>query len=357
MINHHTLTPKEAMALLAYKLEEGGQYNTYNVDASISAIEACAVFREYLDMLPIEISKLLLELTTASRHGSISLNKILIQLSIGNCVETAAHQINSILNHNVSNKILDYKPLNEVQELSKIDKINLCLALFTTIHDVNDGLQNINKYLGSLSEEDFINAAKTKNFNGDSILHIAASDSDHRRITSILTPIDPKKRLSTIIQKNNSGNNVMHIAAMTDNLESFKAILFLIPENERLKAIKEVTNNLSSVLYLIPKERRWEIVNEKRDNEISLLDIAFRNADCLILEYISYFLPNEYQADISKLIKLSEPATSNHSSLFKNDVTLSDKNSPNMISSQCNISEIGDLPKKPQWTMPRKKKW
>lgn len=299
-----TLTPKEAISKLAYKLREGCSIYTGQQDASVSALIAFIEFRDYLYSLPEDIRKQIwnLKMDTSVKNIFISLGETFTDLLNINCIEIASGRFTIILNENLSNTILEYAhPSNTLANTENDNNPSPCLISLTIIKDEADNIKEINKHLKDLSKEHLSKVLNEKNFDGNTLLHIIARDKGSECLKAMLALI-PNEQLAELIQiKNSKGDTVLHTIAnkKEGSYDLVSLILSSLPIDKRLQAIIEkdnfgypVLNNLTSnltseqlqdILNLLPKEARSQAIMTSNNFKNTILHVNSYHPDRLIV--------------------------------------------------------------------------
>lgn len=357
---HKSLSLKEAIANLAYKLAEGTSV----------AIIAIVEFKELIEGLSSEdLKHKIFGLHILQKNEPLSLEDVFVKIDKGLCVKRAASHVTNILNKNIANEILEIK----LDSAKRHSETNQCLVLFTIVQDVNEGLKFIKKYLHHLSEEELLKVVKEKNHDKNSIVHIAARDpDDHRRVLEILTLIEPKHRLEVVQELNCNGDPLTHILAdRDDKYASFSEMLSLLPPEDRLQAINtkdHLSGNsilhsmailsisiegLIITLESLPKEARLEAIKTKNDDDLSLLDILVKNSKEESLQVILSIVP-EAKSEIENLRRQKTINASEYSASFINTMTKANAEAEDAIPNKKSTGTDNETKK--QWVMPQKKK-
>ncbi|KTD57030.1 Ankyrin repeat protein [Legionella santicrucis] len=162
----------------------------------------------------------------------------------------------------------------------------------TVLHLAADNSEILKAILALLPENKHLEMIKVKNENGKTALHLAADTPESLKIILELYP--ENQRLEAVMIQNKDGNTVLHLAAM--NAEILKTILALLPENKRLEAVriqnkygsntvlhKAAPNaeSLKTILELLPENQRLEAVMIKNEQGNTVLHHAATNAETL----------------------------------------------------------------------------
>lgn len=115
-------TPFQAITHLIRAFNRGGQSYSGLEDADLSASAAYLLFREYLKMLPADLSQQLLSLKTL--RGEQTLHHVCVDLFRldSSCVETASKNLQSILDNPANASILNQRPALTSQTEQEIKK-------------------------------------------------------------------------------------------------------------------------------------------------------------------------------------------------------------------------------------------
>ncbi|OCH97011.1 hypothetical protein A8135_05095 [Legionella jamestowniensis] len=357
----NTLTFKEAIANFAYKLSAGSS------DALIAIVE----FKELIDnVTDSELKDKILGLSINVSDKPVSLMDVLLKINKGMCVKRAAHQITKILNENIANDLLEIN----LDSAKKQNAPNQCLILFTIVQDIDEGLKAIKKYLNPLGQEKLLNVLKEKNYDQNSLLHIAARDSNNnQRLLAILMLIDPKFIAEIAQERNCNGDPLIHLLVdKNDKFASYKELLSLIPSDDRLQAINAkdrlngdpILHNLATLrnspegmmitLESLPKEVRLEAIKTTNEDGNSLLDILVKNSNEKCLQAILAIVP-EAKTEIDELISKKTKA-SEYSASFINTMTRMNNTSGESPSKNNQNTTSTGSESKTRWVMPKRRR-
>ncbi|WP_115705968.1 ankyrin repeat domain-containing protein [Legionella sainthelensi] len=146
---------------------------------------------------------------------------------------------------------------------------------------------------------------RQKNQKGETLIHLAANNSESLKIILALHP--ENKRLEAVMIQDNYGYTAFHEAA--DTPESLKTILELYPENQRLEAVTVKSNkgdtalhnaamspeSLRTILGLLPENQRLRAVMIKNEDGDTVLHLATKNAESL--KTVLALLPENQRLD------------------------------------------------------------
>ncbi|WED44284.1 hypothetical protein [Legionella cardiaca] len=362
-ISHRALNFKEAIANLAYKLSGGIS----------TALIAIVEFKSLIDSVTDnDLKSKILDLRIEIRNEIVTLNDVLSIMNKDICVKKLAQQTTKILNENIANQILESN-LNSVSQNER----NPCLILFTIVQNVEEGLKGIKKYLLPLSQEELLNVIKERNHDQNSLLHIAARDSnDNRRLLAILTLIYPRHRAEVALEQNCNGDPLIHLLAdKNDKFASLKEFLSLVPPEDRLQAINAkdrlngnpILHNLATLrdspegivitLESLPTEMRLEAIRTKNDDGYSLVDILVKNSNEKILQAVSDLVP-EAKTEIEELMQRKKMNASEYSASFINTMGKTNNASEeNLSKNNPDKTATADSESKKRWVMPQRRKF
>ena len=306
LVTGHGQSLKQVIQRFIRECKTGGNLITGEEYATISTQVAYTEFVHYLEGLSSAMKTALLNMKTNS-HPHLSLSDIWNHLKQGNCVETAARDLDSVLNNKENESLLNTSPnvasedkAEILRQYRKPQTANLpvtgnevttvlpevYLSQYLSLIVINDTenyldfllnfppdsytrlLQYANitctpelpltlaRFIASggidsaqlaLFEQAII-ANHEKSGGKSAVLKFALIAKAISLLTSVLDLYDSSELLDTIKQKDSRGVTILHRAAT--NPEALKIILASLPEEQRLEAVKEKDEYGNNVLHL-----------------------------------------------------------------------------------------------------------